>query len=280
MTLDYYKKHLGRIPLFLEKYLQAPSLLRLKRIGYFCGMDYASKDVYDFREKITRYDHSLTTALMTYKLTRDKKATLAGLFHDISTPCFAHVIDYMNEDYANQESTEEYTEEILKNDTYLQECLKEDDIPIEDIIDFKKYTVVDNKRPKLCADRLDGIILTSIGWTKNITEEDIKNIVGDIHVYTNEKGEKEIGFIRHDIANDVVKKSEEIDIYCHSKEDNYMMDLLGKIVKLGIKNKLLSYKDLYRLDEGELLKRLIETDNEELLSLLNQFILKKKEDIQ
>jgi len=280
MTLDYYKKQLGRIPLFLEKYLQAPSLLRLKRIGYFCGMDYASKDVYDFREKITRYDHSLTTALMTYKLTRDKKATLAGLFHDISTPCFAHVIDYMNEDYANQESTEEYTEEILKNDTYLQECLKEDDIPIEDIIDFKKYTVVDNKRPKLCADRLDGIILTSIGWTKNITEEDIKNIVGDIHVYTNEKGEKEIGFIRHDIANDVVKKSEEIDIYCHSKEDNYMMDLLGKIVKLGIKNKLLSYKDLYRLDEGELLKRLIETDNEELLSLLNQFILKKKEDIQ
>lgn len=51
----------------------------------------------------------MTVALLTYKLTNDKVATLAGLFHDIATPCFSHVIDYMNGDYENQESTEEYT---------------------------------------------------------------------------------------------------------------------------------------------------------------------------
>lgn len=279
MTLDYYKKQLGGIPLFLEKYLHTPSLLRLKKVGYFCGMDYASKDVYDFAEKISRYDHSLTVALMTYKLTKDMKATIAGLFHDISTPCFAHVIDYMNEDYEKQESTEEYTEEILRNDSYLKECLKEDNISLDEIINFKDYPVVDNDRPKICADRLDGIILTSIGWTKNITEEEIKNIVGDMHVYSNESGEKEIGFIRNDIAQNVVEKSETIDEYCHSKEDNYMMDLLGRIVKLGIKNNLFTYEDLYKYDEEEILRRLINTNNEELLSLLNEFVFKKKDDI-
>ena len=109
MYLDYYMNLLGynEIPRFLIKYLKCPSLLRLKKIGYFCGMDYASKDIYDFREYISRYDHSINVALITYKLTKNKKATIAALFHDVATPCFSHVIDYMNKDYANQESTEE-----------------------------------------------------------------------------------------------------------------------------------------------------------------------------
>ena len=52
MYLEYYLNELGyqNIPDFLIKYLKTPSLLRLKKVGYFCGMDYASKDIYDFSE--------------------------------------------------------------------------------------------------------------------------------------------------------------------------------------------------------------------------------------
>ena len=126
MNLDYYKEllNINNIPDFLLKYLSSPSLIRLKKIGYFCGMDYASKDVYDFPIYISRFDHSLTVALLVYKLTSDKLSTLAGLMHDISTPCFSHVIDYMNGDVLYQESTEEYTENIIKNDQYLLNLLK------------------------------------------------------------------------------------------------------------------------------------------------------------
>ena len=122
--LEYYldKLNYKTKPQFLEKYLQTPCLLRLKKVGYFCGMDYASKDIYNFKEKITRYDHSLTVALLTWKCSKDMKATIAGLFHDIGTPCFSHVIDYMNKDYEKQESTEQYTEKILRNDMYLKKC--------------------------------------------------------------------------------------------------------------------------------------------------------------
>ena len=164
---------INNMPTFLIKYLQTPSLLRLKKIGYFCGMDYASKDIYNFSEYISRYDHSLSTALLVYMLTYDQKSTLAGLFHDISTPCFSHVIDYMHHDYNKQETTEKYTKKIMLNDSYLIKCLKEDNLKIKDI-NFKNNTIVDSKRPTLCADRLDGIILNSLGWTKNITEDEIK----------------------------------------------------------------------------------------------------------
>ena len=184
--VDYYLSKNGPIPEFLLKYLNVPSLVRLKDISYFCGMDYASKDIYDFKEKITRYDHSLSVALLTWRLTNSKEATLAGLFHDIGTPCFSHVIDYMNKDYETQESTEKYTELIIRSDKLLLTCLNNDGINVDDIINFKKYSIVDNSRPKLCADRLDGIIMTGIGWTKSITKNDIDFIIDDICVYKNE----------------------------------------------------------------------------------------------
>lgn len=281
MLLQYYLEQLNykELPNFLIKYLQTPSLLRLKKVGYFCGMDYASKDIYDFSEYISRYDHSLTVSLLVYKLTKNKTATLAGLFHDIATPCFSHVIDYMNKDYENQESTEEYTERILRSDKYLQKCLEEDNIAIGDIIDFKRYTIVDNERPKVCADRIDGVILTGIGWTKNIHAKDIKQIVDDLDIFKNEEYEDEIGFNTESVATKVLEVSKSIDIYCHSKEDNYMMELLAKITKLSIDKKYISYDDLYWYNEEEIFSLWKEKQDKEFLELIDKFENIKKSDI-
>lgn len=272
--LEYNKKSQ-----FLDKYLQTPSLLRLKNIGYFCGMDYASKEIYSFNEYISRYDHSLTVALLTWHYTKDEKQTLAGLFHDIATPCFSHVIDYMNKDYENQESTEEYTEKILKEDTYLNKCLKQDNILLEDITDFKKYTIVDNERPKLCTDRLDGLILTALFWPKAININDAKNIIHDTQIVINEEGNQEIGFKSSEIANFVLKVSQTIDIFCHSKEDNYMMELLASITREAIQNKYISYNDLYILNEKELIDILKNCNNKEITKKLIKFMNIKKENI-
>ena len=194
MNKEVYIKYLNnicKIPRFLNKYLAVPCLVRLKNIGYFCGMDYASKEVYDFRELISRYDHSLSVALLTWKFTHDKKTTISALFHDVATPCFAHVIDYMNKDYANQESTEEFTEDIIKNDKELRRCLRIDKLKYSDICCFKEYSVVDNKRPKLCADRFDGLILTGYNWTKSMELDYIISFTNDLCIYTNEDNELE-----------------------------------------------------------------------------------------
>ena len=281
MSLQFYLEQLNykELPNFLIKYLQTPSLLRLKKVGYFCGMDYASKDIYDFSEYISRYDHSLTVSLLVYKLTKDKIATLAGLFHDIATPCFSHVIDYMNKDYKNQESTEEYTEHVLRNDKYLNRCLKEDNIQIDNLINFKKYTIVDNERPKVCADRIDGVILTEMGWTKNINDIDIKQIVDNLCIYRNEDNEEEIGFKTQGIATKVLEVSQSIDKYCHSKEDNYMMELLAEITKLSIDKRYISYDNLYLYNEEEIFSLWKGIEDKEFLALIHKFENIKKSDI-
>ena len=251
---NYYKMQLlDREALeFLNKYLNCPSIARLRNIGYFCGMDYASKSIYDFKTYISRYDHSLDVALITWKYTHDKSSTLAGLFHDVATPCFAHVIDYMNKDYMTQESTEEYTEYIIKSDRELLECLKEDNICIDDVINFKKYSIVDIDRPKLCADRLDGLILTGMFWTKDVSLNDIDNILNNLTIYDNEDNVLELGFTSIDVLNRVNEISESIDIACHSYEDNYMMELLANLTKYIIDNKYIEYEELYRLKEDNI----------------------------
>ena len=274
MYLEYYLDKLDykNMPYFLAKYLYLPSLIRLKKISYFCGMDYASKDIYNFKELITRYDHSITTALLTYKLTNDKKATIAALFHDIATPCFSHVIDYMNKDYDKQESTEEYHTKILLKEKYLSYLLSQDNLYLEDIIDFKKYSIVDNERPKLCADRLDGIILTAIGWTKNIDLKDINNIIEDININKNENNEDEIAFNNKKIANKVIKINNCINKYCHSKEDNYMMELLARITKYSIDKEYINYEELYQYTEKELFNLFINKNDK----VLNEYLLEFK----
>ena len=278
-SIQEYINMLGPIPKFLDKYLSLRILTRLKKVGYFCGMDYASSHVYLFDYKISRFEHSLTTALITWKFTKSKKQTLAALFHDVSTPCFSHVIDYMNKDYENQESTEEKTGIILRNCKKLKTLLKEDKLTIDDILDFKKYTIVDTHRPKLCADRIDGIILTSLGWTKTLTMEEVPNILDSIKVMVNEDNEKELGVTSPELANKLCDLNREIDIICHSNEDNYMMELLAEITKYAIDKNYITYDNLFEYNEDKLIKILYSHEDTALRILLNLFKTVSPEEI-
>ena len=282
MYLKYYLEQLDyqNMPLELRKYLYTPSMERLKQIGYFCGMDYASKEIYNFREQISRFDHSLCVALMVYKLTQDRDMALAGLYHDVATPCFSHVIDYMKKDYEKQEATEEMTEKIIRSDERLMSMLAKDGINPNAIIDFKRYPIVDNERPKVCADRLDGVILTGIGWTKNITKVDINSIVTDMHVSTNEFGEPEISFLRKPVVDKIIQTNASIDQMCHSNEDNYMMELLAAITRYAIEKGYIFYDDLFVFTEQNLFSYLYQIDDPHLREMLNEFRYKRKNEIE
>ena len=279
--IQKYYKIISPIPNFINKYLELDIMKRLKDIGYFCGMDYASKDIYHFPHYISRYDHSISVALITWKYTKDKKQTIAALFHDISTPCFAHVIDYMNGDYLEQESTEKEAIAMLQNNQELIELLKQDNIDIDEIINFKNYPIVDNNRPKLCADRLDGIFLTSLIWVENTELNDIKMIIKDIDVFENEKGKPELGFNNKTIAQIVYDINEIINEYCQSNEDNYMMNLLGDITKYAINKKVIQYEQLYTLTEKQLIKIFEEYSKKDnkFKELFHEFKTKKLKDI-
>ena len=245
----YLSRHFHEMP-FIYKYLTLSCIKRLKGIDYFCGMRYASKDIYQFATNVSRYDHSVATALLTWKYTKDKKATLAALFHDISTPVFSHVIDYMNKDYLTQESTEEKTKEILCSDEMLAQYLKMDGTSVEEIANFKNFSVVDNDRPKLCTDRLDGIITSSMLWANDLEFRYAMKIIDAIYY---DKTEKELSFDNGYEASYFVSLNDKINEMMHSNEDTYMMDLLANIVRRLIKKNIVSYNSLYSMEEAAMI---------------------------
>lgn len=278
---NYYITLLGypNIPEFLNKYLTLSSLNRLKEVGYFCGMDYASSNIYNFKEYISRYMHSLSTSLLVYYLTKDKRCTLQALFHDISTPVFSHVIDYMNKDYIYQETTEEFTELILKSDKKLLEYLELDKIPLDNLVNFKFSTIVDSPRPKMCADRLDGIILNGSYWTKTLNEKDIFNIIKSTELYINEESIPEIGFNNITAYNKVVETNDLTNIEMHSNYDNHMMELLANITRYLINKEYIKYEDLYFLTENKIFKLINNIEDKELKEYIFLFKNIKKEEI-
>lgn len=248
---DYLELFIDKeYPHFIDKYLTTDTLNRLKHITQFCGCDYTN--LYSPLFKYTRFDHSLVVAHMTWHFTHDKKETIMALLHDIGTPCFAHCIDYVLGDYINQESSEKSIIEIIKKDKKIKDFLKEDNLSIKDLDHYSNLHILENKSPKLCTDRLDGVLHTCYIWLHTHSLEQIKEVYDNITILKNEESCPEIGFSNIEIAEKFSSM-----VYCYAKElqgntDKFVMKYISEIVKLSVKRKLISLEDLYRIKEENL----------------------------
>ncbi len=233
----------GAYPAFIDRYLTTNTLNRLKHITQFCGCDYTK--LYSPKFKYTRFDHSLVVAHMTWHFTHNKKETIMALLHDVGTPCFAHCIDYVFGDFLNQESSEKDLIDIIKKDNQLQIFLEEDGFSIEDFDNCFDFPILENRSPKLCTDRLDGVLHTCYIWLHTHSLEQIKEVYDNLTVLENEDGNSEIGFKDISIAEKFVTM-----VYNYVKElqgntDKYVMKYISEIVKLALERNFISLEDLY-----------------------------------
>lgn len=239
-------------PSFLNKYLNTKTMERIKYVSQFCGCDYTN--LYSPLFFYSRYFHSLVVAHMTWHFTHDKKETIVALLHDVGTPCFAHAIDYAMGDTLNQESSEKDIVEIIKQDNELISYLKEDKIELDDLKDFSSYPILENHSPKLCTDRLDGVLGTCYVWLHTHSLNEIKTVYEDIVVLTNEEGHKELGFKTIKAAEKFVEM-----VFVYAKEqlgnkDNYVVSFVAEMVKKSIEKKLISLEELYSKKESEIIE--------------------------
>ncbi len=116
IVYDIYSEY---IPNYVQDIIQTSLFQRLNDVGMNCGMEYTQFESFRNCKGVSRYNHSFGVALITYHFTHDKHQTIAALLHDIATPVFAHVIDFMYHDYTNQEATENLTEMMIKENKEL-----------------------------------------------------------------------------------------------------------------------------------------------------------------
>lgn len=261
---NYFKILSNDIPDFICEYVDTKEMQRLSGISQFCGIDYTKFKECDLKYFFSRLDHSIAVALIVWNFTKDKKQTLAGLFHDISSPTFSHAVDFMNGDSLHQESTEKLTEDFIKNSKEIITLLKKDNINVEDVIDYKLYPIADNDRPKLSADRLEGLFSSKLVWFKNWELTDIENLYNDIQIFKNEENTDELGFKNINYAKEFTKGSLELGYILQKNEDKLILNFLGDILKTGIKNNIFYEQDLFNSTEQEIILKIKTSQNDSI----------------
>ena len=145
----------GALPQALLAFAQTQPMRRLQSVGMNCGCEYTACPIYKARPQYTRYQHSLGAAAIVWHFTQDAAQSLSALFHDIATPVFAHVVDFLNGDHLVQESTEAPTHAILAGDEQIQALLRALRLTTADVDDYHRYPIADNDSPRLSSDRLE-----------------------------------------------------------------------------------------------------------------------------
>lgn len=256
---EYLKILSNEIPDFLNDYINTPQMQKLAGISVTCGTYYTK--LFDKTIWYSSLDHSIAVSLIVWNFNKDKKQTLAGLFHDIATPVFKHSIDFMNGDYKKQESTEELTTQIISGSKEIMSLLKRDGIKIEEVDNYHIYPIADNDTPMLSADRLEYTLSNGLGACKNIWNlEEVKEIYENIEIQKNEQGIEELGFKDIKIAEKFVKGMRILSNSYIDNKTKFSMQFLADIMKIMSSQKLITKKDLYELSEKEVIERIENCD--------------------
>lgn len=252
----------GEKPGFILPFLESRTLKRLAAIWQGCGADLTQLFPSKFYHQ--RLDHSIGVALIIRHFTRDRKATLAWLFHDVSHTVFAHVGDVLLGDAEHQTSAEQHVSALLQHDPVIMHELQQLDIPLSDVDTYEMYAIADNPSPWLSADRLEYTLSTAVVYG-NYSIEDIALMYENISVMSNERGEPELWFSDLHHAQTLWLLS--IENFTLFFRHVVVMAFLGEILKRFMKQQKCSFEDLYTMTDLEVIDVLEHTDDTELSAM-------------
>lgn len=267
---EYFRILSPDIPEFLEEYIDTDEMQRIDGTSMNVGVQYSG--LYKLVRDYSNLDHSVGVALIVWHFTKDKKATLAGLFHDIATPTFKHCIDFMNGDYETQESTEERTTDIIKNSKKIMSLLERDGIKLEEINDYKLYPIADNDHHKLSADRLEYNFSGGFSLIDLWTLEDIKKCYDNMFVSKNEDGIDEIVFRDLDVCEFYIEKLSKLWPWWICDKDRCVMQFIADTCKEMNENGYLSINDLYTYSEDYVIDLILNHSNKRISNRFKQFM--------
>lgn len=246
-------------PAWLEEFCAAPEMQRLKNVGMNCGCEYTSFLRFRGLPSYSRYRHSRGTAEIVWHFTGSMEQTLAALFHDISTPVFAHTIDFLHGDYLRQEYTEGETERIIRRSEEIQRLLAKYGAAPENVTDYHRYPIADNDAPRLSADRLE-YTLGNLQCYKIRTGEEARRYYDAIRVEQTPDGAPELAFSDEGVALAFARDALQMSHIYVADEDRYSMQRLSEVLARALEKGVLNMAMLYTT-EPEVIARL-ESDAE------------------
>jgi len=239
----------------LLELLNSSPLLRLKEINQHGASQY----LFSWKKKTSRFDHSLGVMLLLRKFGASLEEQIAGLLHDVSHTAFSHVIDFVYPSDTHEFHEKYYQEIILRSE--VPQILEKHKISLDKVLDEENFSLLESKLPNLCADRIDYFLrhMQDCGGDLIKVKRHVKNlrVFQKEFVFSNQE-------VALDFATDYLDQNERF--WAHPREIA-CYQILAEAIKIGLKEKILSKKDLFTTDD-EVMEKLQKSRNSKILKLI------------
>jgi len=208
------------------------------------------------RFKTSRFEHSVGVCILLKKFNATLEEQIAGLLHDISHTVFSHAIDFLFNRFTKHDYHEKFHRKIILNSN-IPLIIEKHAIDINEVLDEKRFTLLEKELSDLCADRID-YFLRDMALYFNLPKFEIDKIFSSMTVFDNE-----IVFIRKDIAKSFAEryiKANEL-LYCNTLQSS-LFEFVSKDVSLGISKGIINEEDLFSTDDVVYNKLKNSKDNE------------------
>lgn len=240
--------------------IKSQPMQRLKKIEQF-GLP---RNLYTL-PGFSRYEHCVGVMLLLKMLGSSTEEQAAGLLHDVSHSAFSHLVDWV---IGNPEK-EDYQDKIHKSfikKTVIPDILTKHKMETSQIIRIKKWPLLEQISPNLCADRVDYALREFYYWANpKIIPYLLKNLTTFKQkiVFKNLKSAKTFAenFLKLQIK------------HWGEKETLIRYYLFSLIIKEALQEKIITLLDLDQ-DDLFVLKKMKQSKNRKILELLD--ILSKK----
>lgn len=243
-----------RIPSLLRHLAATAPMERLRQVGMNCGCEYTDFPRFRGLPSYSRFRHSVGVGLIVWHFTHDSAQAAAGLLHDVSTPVFAHVVDFLNGDHLTQTSTESGTAALIAGNPGIRRVLAAHGLTPEMVSDYHRYPIADNDSPRLSADRLEYTLGNAVGYGF-ISVNQARGFYRDLTVVPNEDGVPELAFRTQSMASAFAAAALNCARVYAADEDRFAMEALAALLRQALDRGVLNRADLMRT-EPEVIARL------------------------
>lgn len=247
------------VPPFLQELAHTPAMKRLGSIGMNCGCEYTALPRFRCCVPYSRLEHSLGVALIIWHFTESPCEAISGLFHDISTPAFSHVVDFLQHDHLRQESTEEPTRRFIADSPEIQAVLSRLNLTTEDVCDYHRFPIADNDSPRLSSDRLEYTCSNMLGYGF-ATPSQVQAMYDDLVVAQNPEGQPELSFQHKEIALAFAEGALDCSRIYVCNEDRYAMESLAHLLSGAVSSGVITMAHLWQTEEAAI-QRLLSNPN-------------------
>lgn len=232
-----------RIPPLLRHLADTIPMARLRQVGMNCGCEYTDFPRFRGLPPYSRFRHSVGVGLIVWHFTHDNAQAAAGLLHDVATPVFAHVVDFLNGDHLTQTSTESGTAALIAGDPGIHRTLSAYHLAPEQVWDYHRYPIADNDSPRLSADRLEYTLGNAVNYGF-LSPDQARTLYRDLMVAPNEEGVPELAFRTRAAASAFTAAALRCARVYVADEDRFAMEALAALLRRALDRGVLDRTDL------------------------------------